>query len=80
MAPMQMWNSILLIKDGKLILEEYFYGFTADSLHELRSATKSFTSALVGMAMDRGLLKGTGEHIAPLFKEYPMGNDARKQA
>jgi CubicO group peptidase (beta-lactamase class C family) len=72
-------NSILLIKDGKLILEEYFYGFNADSLHELRSATKSFTSALIGIATDRGLLRGADQKIAPLFTGYDLGNDARKQ-
>jgi hypothetical protein len=71
-------NSILLIKNGKLILEEYFYGFTADSLHELRSATKSFSSALIGIAMDKGLLKGVDQKIAGLFPGYDLGNDPRK--
>jgi CubicO group peptidase (beta-lactamase class C family) len=72
-------NSILLIRDGKLVLEEYFYGFTADSLHQLRSATKSFTSALTGIAIDKGLLKDTSQKIAQLFKGYDLGDDSRKQ-
>ena len=40
-------HSVLLVKNGKLILEEYFYGYNRDDLHYLASATKSITSILV---------------------------------
>jgi CubicO group peptidase (beta-lactamase class C family) len=74
-------NSILIIKDGKLVLEEYFYGFTADSLHQLRSATKSFSSALVGIAVDKHLIKSTGEKLLSYYPEYTIANmDDRKKA
>ena len=46
-------HSVLIIKDGKLVFEEYFYEYNQDSLHELRSATKSFISALTGVAIDK---------------------------
>lgn len=39
-------HSILILKEGKLVLEEYFYEYHKDKLHELRSAAKSFISAL----------------------------------
>jgi len=74
-------NSILIIKEGKLVLEEYFYGFTADSLHQLRSATKSFASALVGIAVDKHLIKSTDEKLLSFYPEYSIANpDDRKKA
>ena len=45
-------HSVLLVKSGKLVLEEYFYGYDRDDLHYLASATKSITSILVGISLD----------------------------
>ena len=45
-------HSVLLYQDGKLVLEEYFYGYNAQRTHQLRSATKSVVSALAGIAID----------------------------
>lgn len=49
-------QSILVARRGKLVLEEYFYGFSEDRLHDSRSAGKSFGTTLVGIAIDRGAL------------------------
>ncbi|MEQ3655051.1 MAG: serine hydrolase [Dokdonia sp.] len=49
-------NGIVVIKDDKLLLEEYFNGATRDSLHDTRSVGKSFTSALLGMAIADGYI------------------------
>ena len=46
-------HSLLVARRGKLILDEYFFGFTADRPHDLRSASKTFTSVLAGIVMDR---------------------------
>jgi CubicO group peptidase (beta-lactamase class C family) len=67
-------HSILIIKDGKLVFEEYFYQFTKDSLHELRSATKSFISALTGIAIDKGYIKSKEEKVLSFFPEYTLNN------
>jgi len=75
-------HSILIWKDGKLVLEEYFYGDHMDKPHQLRSASKSFISTLVGIAIDQGKLKSENELLMPLFaKEYPSieNMDARKK-
>lgn len=45
-------HTLLVARKGKLILEEYFYGFSADRAHDLRSASKTFTSLMAGIAMD----------------------------
>jgi len=56
-------HSVLIIKDGKLLFEEYFYEYTIDSLQELRSASKSFVSALTGIAIEKGFIKSKNETV-----------------
>lgn len=74
-------HSILILKEGKLVLEEYFYEYHKDKLHELRSATKSFISALVGIAIDKGYIKSVDEKVLPYFTEYNIKNmtEAKKK-
>jgi CubicO group peptidase (beta-lactamase class C family) len=67
-------HSILIIKDGKLVFEEYFYEYTKDSIHELRSATKSFISALTGIAIDKGFIKSKNDKVLSFFPEYELKN------
>ncbi len=68
-------HSILIVKDGKLVLEEYFYEHHKNKLHELRSATKSFISALTGIAIDKGYIKSKNEKVLPYFPEYIFKNN-----
>ncbi|TDW47975.1 CubicO group peptidase (beta-lactamase class C family) [Flavobacterium sp. 270] len=67
-------HSVLIIKDGKLVFEEYFYEYNKGKLHELRSATKSFVSALTGIAIDKGLIKSKDETVLSFFPEYTFKN------
>ena len=46
-------ESLLVLKDNKLVLEEYFYGYNKTRLHKINSCTKSITSLVLGMALDR---------------------------
>lgn len=50
-------TSIVVIKEGKLLIEEYFNGSGRDSLHDTRSVGKSFASALMGIAIQDGFIK-----------------------
>jgi len=63
-------HGILIIKDGKLVFEEYFYGYRLDSRHNVASVTKSVTSLLAGIAIERGDLGGVDEEILAFFPEY----------
>ena len=76
-------HSILLVKDGKLVFERYFSGpdqnwgtdlgvvtFDADTLHDLRSVSKSITSALVGIAIGEGKIKGVDANAFDLFPDH----------
>jgi len=62
-------NSILVIKDGKILLEEYARGFTKEHKHITWSVTKSYINVLAGMLVQKGLLspeKNAGEYYSPL--------------
>jgi CubicO group peptidase (beta-lactamase class C family) len=72
-------HSVLIVKDGVLVLDEYFPGasfnrpytrFDKDSLHSLHSVTKSYTSALVGIAMDQGHIGSVDDKISTYLPEY----------
>ena len=67
-------HSVLIIKDGKLVFEQYFYQYTKDSVQEMRSATKSFFSALAGIAIDKGFIKSKNESVLSYFPEYTLNN------
>lgn len=49
-------NCLVVVKDGKIVEEDYYNGATADAPQEVWSATKSYSSTLVGIAQDEGLL------------------------
>jgi CubicO group peptidase (beta-lactamase class C family) len=49
-----LMHSLLVARRGKLVLEEYFFGFDRDQVHDLRSAGKTFSSVLLGAAIMRG--------------------------
>ena len=76
-------HSVLVVKDGKLAFEAYFSGndqdwgtdlgnvkFDSGTRHDLRSVSKSVTSALIGIAIDDGKLPGTDATVPELFPEY----------
>jgi CubicO group peptidase (beta-lactamase class C family) len=69
-------HSVLVARRGKLVLDEYFYGFTADRPHDTRSASKTMTSVLVGVAADRGALS-PGTPVYRLFA-HPDSAEPRK--
>ncbi|MEQ8424010.1 MAG: serine hydrolase, partial [Cyclobacteriaceae bacterium] len=50
-------DGIVVAKNDKILIEEYFNGFERDSLHDTRSSFKSITSLLAGIAIDQGLFK-----------------------
>ena len=63
-------HGLLLIKNGKLVLEESFYGYDRDAKHQMHSVTKSITSILVGMAVDRKMIPSVDKKVYEFFAEY----------
>ncbi|MGD8319299.1 MAG: serine hydrolase [Gemmatimonadota bacterium] len=60
-------RSLLIARHGELVSESYFNGVTKDSIQDVRSVTKSFTSALVGIALREGLLQSTEQTVGELL-------------
>lgn len=63
-------DSLLVLKDGKLIFEKYFNGFNSEKNHPIQSVSKSIQSILVGICFDKGYLKSLDEPIIHFFEEY----------
>lgn len=74
-------HGILVHRNGRLVLEEYFHGYDRDRPHQMRSATKSVVSALVGIAIDGGALSGVEERVLPRLPYAAYANPhPRKEA
>ena len=72
-------RSLLISVDGKILEEQYFNAAQAGRAENLKSASKSVLSALVGIALDRGYLKSVREGIGNFFPQYFTGEDAKKK-
>jgi CubicO group peptidase (beta-lactamase class C family) len=87
-------HGVLLVRNGKLVLEEYFNGYSfnfsgpkfrgqqiaygQEKLHVTASVTKSVTSALVGVAIDRGFIRDVNESMTVFFPQYMNLIDEKK--
>jgi CubicO group peptidase (beta-lactamase class C family) len=75
-------QSLLIARHGKLVFEEYFYGFDKERPHDMRSAGKTFGPVLVGLAREHGAKIELDSAAYSFFPEYkPFANwDARKNS
>jgi CubicO group peptidase (beta-lactamase class C family) len=78
-------HALIVVKDSRIVVEEYFGEFDAKTRHYTASVTKSVGSMLVGIAMDQGLLPGLDDgvldmRLSELFPEYQeiLAADPRK--
>ncbi len=63
-------KSLLIYKDDKLVFERYFNDSTKDTQSNVFSVTKSFVSALIGIAIDSGKIENTKVKISEYLPEY----------
>ena len=63
-------HSVLIIKNGRLVLEDYFYGYARNQTHHLMSVTKSITSILIGIGRDQNKIPGIDRKIYEFFSSY----------
>ena len=78
-------DSLLIIRHGHLVFEEYYndssYQYTPESRHILYSVTKSFTSALIGIAIEEGFIQNVDQEVLDFFPDRTFANtDSRKEA
>ena len=73
-------HSIAIARHGRLVLDEYFYGYTPDTPHDVRSAGKSVTGLLVGRAIEETHVLTPQTPVLSYLPQYlPVANDdARK--
>ena len=73
-------HSLLVSRGGELVFERYYNGARRDRSANIKSASKSVISALVGVAIDRGLIPGVDTPILTYFPELGQESDTRKRA
>jgi CubicO group peptidase (beta-lactamase class C family) len=69
---------VLVSQEGEMLAERAFNGHSIRESTNIKSASKSIISAMVGIAIDKGLLQGTDQKIAPILeRELPREPDPR---
>jgi CubicO group peptidase (beta-lactamase class C family) len=73
-------NGIVAVRKGYIVFEKYYNGFGPEDTHHVASVTKSFTSALVGIAIDAGYIQSVDQKVLSFFPEYvPGDSDIQKR-
>jgi CubicO group peptidase (beta-lactamase class C family) len=62
-------RGVVVLRDGKRLAERYYNGARPDQLHDIRSAGKSVTALLVGIAIDRGAIRSVDDPVARYWTE-----------
>lgn len=74
-------HHVLILKNGYKVSEANYYPYGSDDLHLLNSVTKSFTSALIGKAIDESFIDGVDQSVMSFFKDRTIANpSANKDA
>jgi CubicO group peptidase (beta-lactamase class C family) len=64
-------KGIVILCNGRRVSEVYFNGDSAESLHDIRSATKSITATLMGIAVQQGFVHSVDDSIALYLPGLP---------
>lgn len=63
-------HSILIIRHGNLVFEKYYNGYDQHKIQHINSVTKTFTGALIGIAIDKGYIKDINSKLVDFYPEY----------
>ena len=63
-------HSVLLVRNGKLVFEEYLRGYTRERKHLIASVTKSITSILIGIAIDQKTIGSVNQKVYAFFPDH----------
>src|SRR5581483_6282586 len=72
-------HSVTVLRHGYIVMDAYFYPYRQDALHDVASVTKSITSALVGIAVDKGLVSTDKRLLTYFPKEAPKDPEPSKK-
>ena len=73
-------HSLLVSQHGQLIFERYYNGRRVNQPANIKSASKSVISALIGIAIERKLIPDVRTPIVTYFPELARDSDVRKRA
>ena len=73
-------SSVVVIKEGALLLEEYFNGSERASLHDPRSVGKSFASTMLGIAIQEGFIQSEKQTLSEFYPLKNYQNYSEKKA
>ena len=77
-AELTSLKSVVVSHDGKIIADHGYRGHSSREPTNIKSASKSIISALVGIAIDKGMLEGVDQKIAPILRrDLPENPDPR---
>lgn len=68
-TPHKDFRGVVVIKNNHIVIEEYFSTFWRISIHDIRSAGKSITALLLGIAIKDGLIKNLDQNVYSLFSQ-----------
>jgi CubicO group peptidase (beta-lactamase class C family) len=74
--PIHSW---LIVRNGYVVLDAYFYPFQEGLVHDGASMTKSITSTLVGIAIGEHKLSGVRQPVLSLFPQRNVANRDRRK-
>jgi CubicO group peptidase (beta-lactamase class C family) len=63
-------RSLMVVRGGYVVAERYWGGADSATPFDIRSSTKSFTSAIVGEAIAQGYIRGLDQRVYDFFPEY----------
>jgi CubicO group peptidase (beta-lactamase class C family) len=78
-TPPNDFRGLVVIKDNKLVVEEYFNTYWRETIHDIRSAGKGITALLLGIAIDKGIVKSTEQSIYDFFPQPKFVQPANDQ-
>ena len=68
-------DSIHIVRNGYLVFDAYRYPYSPRYNHIVHSCTKSIVSALIGIALDKGLIGGVGASVYDIFPDVKLENE-----
>jgi len=73
-------HSVQIARHGRLVLDAYFYPYSSEMRHDVASVTKSVTSTLIGLAIEREFIASVQQPVLGFFPDRPVANlDANKR-
>lgn len=68
-------NSVIFCREGEILAENYYNGYSSESRHVMRSVMKSILSAVTGIALEQGQISSLDTPVADYLEEFREGRD-----